>query len=241
MQKMRTKSRTICDLEASTQDLNEDYVPAPEPVVLFKRGKVVNKGKGPFAETDCRRLDQNKMRSCIQARSEDRLTDYEKLQAANIKRNAMVLSALGIPEIGSIQKNKKTKMKEAEKKTKAKKGKEIVKNITQAAIEEKEAPTAVTKRQHQCWSCKTELGTPGSLFCGQCGRKQVLGSEVGSSFPKRDLLVEPNEPNEEVDEAIGIPDTLLTYERVFHPRPGRLPTCKTVGKGFFKEIPSKTT
>lgn len=32
-----------------------------------------------------------------------------------------------------------------------------------------------------CWACKSELGNPSALFCGECGRKQV-GSEVGLGF-----------------------------------------------------------
>ena len=91
-----------------------------------------------------------------------------------------------------------------------------------------------------CWSCKSKLGSPSSFFCGHCGMKQV-GFEVGVGFLEEDVEEgeEPEEPTDPIqcgehEEVLGFHDTVLTYERVFHPRPRRLAAGKLWGKGFLK-------
>jgi hypothetical protein len=68
-----------------------------------------------------------------------------------------------------------------------------------------------------------------------------VGSEAGVGFPEEDVDEgeEPEEPTDPIqrgehEEVLGFPDTLLTYERVFHPRPRRLAAGKLWGKGFLK-------
>ena len=68
---------------------------------------MVNRGKDPAEEADHRRLDQKKMRSCIQTSNEKGLTEYEKVQAANIKRNSLVLSALDCPNFSTDKRVRK--------------------------------------------------------------------------------------------------------------------------------------
>jgi hypothetical protein len=91
-----------------------------------------------------------------------------------------------------------------------------------------------------CWSCKLKLENPSSFFCGHCGIKQV-GFEAGVGFLEENVE-EGEEPEEPIDpiqrgeheEVLGFPDTLLTYVRVFHPRPRRLADGKLWEKGFLK-------
>ena len=90
-----------------------------------------------------------------------------------------------------------------------------------------------------CWSCKSKLGSPSSFFCGHCSIKQV-GSKARVGFPEEDVEEgeEPKEPTDPIQcgehEVLGFSDTLLTYERVFHPRLRCLATGKLWGKGFLK-------
>ena len=144
-----------------------------------------------------------------------------------------MLQKLGIP---AIQGKTKKKVTEAEKGNKP---------HTTLVEKEKEMALPGVAEEALCWSCKSKLGSPSSFFCGHCGIKQV-GSEVGVGFLEEDVEEgeEPEEPTDPIqcgehEEILGFPDTLLTYEHVFHPRPRRLAARKMWGKGFLKRYHPK--
>jgi hypothetical protein len=85
-----------------------------EPMVLSRHARVVTRGRHFFSKLDCSRVNPKKMKTPVQkGRVEESLTEYEKLRASNMKRNAIMLQKLGIPAIEG--KNKKKKIIEAEK------------------------------------------------------------------------------------------------------------------------------
>jgi hypothetical protein len=151
-----------------------------------------------------------------------------------------MLQKLGIAEINSIGKNKKTKANATEKL-------EVVvaknKAMVMVARKEKESNMELLEKEEErsvvvakdvdmtCWSYKKNLVSVNSLFCCHYGVKQ-LGSETNSEekdldhaeVPKGCDEPEENDPDHtdvqkgcDEPNVFSIFDRQLIYERVFHP------------------------